>query len=216
MKIASKILLLSIALNLNGSLIFSEENHEKHHPATEKKIAPVKKAQPKKSAHGDHSPKHGGQFFMAPNKFHHLEGVLASASEFRVYFYDDHTKPVPAGTFRDKSKVEVQRIGADGRETGTPLQLPLTVDPAGDFLSAAVPGEMKLPLYFSAWLMFPNQKEPDLFNFSFDKVAETGRMTPSAPSPKMTMYQCPMKDSDPQGKPGKCPKCGMNMEPIKS
>lgn len=32
---------------------------------------------------------------------------------------------------------------------------------------------------------------------------------------KAAMYQCPMKCTAPQNKPGKCPKCGMNMEKVK-
>ena len=31
---------------------------------------------------------------------------------------------------------------------------------------------------------------------------------------KEVFYQCPMKDSPPQSKPGKCPKCGMTLEKV--
>lgn len=210
MKFATKILLISLVFNLSGSFIFADE---KHHPATTNKSEVTKKTAPKKSSHVDHNPKHGGQFFMAPNKFHHLEGVMASATEFRVYFYNNYTKPISAVPFKEGSKMEVQPVGPDGRETGTPLQLAVTADPPGAFLSAAIPSEMKLPLYFTTWLMFPNQKDPDLFNFSFDKVsvsADQGMQKNGVK--KMTMYQCPMQDSEPQDKPGKCPMCGMNLE----
>jgi hypothetical protein len=98
---------------------------------------------------------------------------------------------------------------------GTPLQLAVTADPTGAFLRADIPSEMKLPLYFTTWLMFPNQKEPELFNFNFDKVSVSAQSGQSN-APKMTMYQCPMKDSEPQDKPGKCSKCGMKLEPVKN
>ena len=47
--------------------------------------------------HGDHNPKHGGNFVMAPNNWH-LEATHPAASEFRLYVYDDYSRPfIPKG-----------------------------------------------------------------------------------------------------------------------
>ena len=60
-------------------------------------------AAPEKGAHMDHKAKHGGAFFMALDNVHHLEGILVPPGTFRVYLYDDHTKPLKAEETRQAS-----------------------------------------------------------------------------------------------------------------
>lgn len=208
--------LFGLIFSLCGSFVSAHEDGSDHpeHSSTTSRQAP----------HADHHPKHGGEFFMAPDRFHHLEGVMATPKEFRIYLYDDHTQPISAVPFKEGAKVGVQKVGADGREIGTPVELSVSVDKSGAYLTSSVPAEFVCPLYFTTLLRFPGEQDSDLFNFTFDKVsvsakpddAETHRDMDKPSSEtgvkKMAMYQCPMKDSSPQNKPGKCPKCGMNLE----
>lgn len=120
-----------------------------------------------KSAHADHAPKHGGIFFMAPNRWHHLEGVMASEREFRLYMYNNFTKPIPAQPFLEGSFIEVMNLDANRREFGKPARL--TFEKAEEaYLRAVLPEGFKFPLNVNARVKFEGQEKPLLFNFTFD------------------------------------------------
>ncbi len=71
-------------------------------------------------AHGDHNPRHGGQFFMAEDAWHHMEGTYPSAALFRAFFYDNYTKPMNPKAFSGSVIV----LDKADKELGT---FPLTV-----------------------------------------------------------------------------------------
>lgn len=123
------------------------------------------------SAHADHSPKHGGLLFMASNSWHHLEGVLPKADEFRLYLYNDHTKPISAKPFVEGSYIEATRIDAERKALGEPVKVLLSAAPDGNYLLAVIPSELNLPIDIAVRLKFEGKDRPDLYNFTFDKVS---------------------------------------------
>ena len=115
-------------------------------------------------AHTDHEAKHGGWFFMASDNKHHLEGTLSAGGEFRVYFYDEYTKPIPADKFTAEAKV-----GAKGGTPSDRKSLTISVEPGKAFLTGKVDPSIKLPLSIKAFIDFKDGKKPQVFDFDFDE-----------------------------------------------
>jgi hypothetical protein len=122
-------------------------------------------------AHGDHNPRHGGQFFMASDKWHHIEGTHPQAGLFRMYFYDNFTKPLALkgitgrAIVRDAANKDVATVEMRPSRDGMTLDAPLKVD--------------TLPLKVHARIRFNKTTEEQGFDFTFP---EYSRDVP-APSP---------------------------------
>lgn len=102
-------------------------------------------------AHGDHNPKHGGVLFMAPDGYHHLEGTLDEDGTFRLYFYNDFTKPIDATPFE-------ARIGTTE----------LSPESGGAYLTASVPPPASYPAEVAVEVGFPGTHENTArFDFVF-------------------------------------------------
>ena len=97
---------------------------------------------------------------MAPDRAHHLEGVLLPAGTFKVYLYDDYTRPIQANGFEAVMQV-------DG--PGEVRKLKLLHDSRDGTLSFRdVPVE-SFPVELTVWITFPGSPpRTDLFSFSFE------------------------------------------------
>ncbi len=136
------------------------------------------KAEYKLRPHGNHNPQHGGQFFMAPDNWHHLEGTYPRAGAFRMYLYDDYTRPLA----RAKAKDVQGHVIVNGQT------YPLTLAANGKYLEAKLAG-VNLPAAVEANLKFAPDGKPSVFDFNFDRFSKeptAGAVTTAAAAAKPT------------------------------
>ncbi|MGE3507619.1 MAG: hypothetical protein AB7N65_01880 [Vicinamibacterales bacterium] len=127
-------------------------------------------------AHGDHNPRHGGQFFMAQDAWHHLEGTLQPGGVFRLFFYDNYTKPLDARRFAGRAVTkEVWDPAAKTSQDVEFVDLRPGKDPST--LEAAL-HRVALPARISAKIRFNPKQQPQRFDFLFTE--------PSAEPPART------------------------------
>ena len=102
--------------------------------------------------HGDHNPKHGGNFIMAPNNWH-VEATHPAPAQFRLYVYDEYSRPfIPKGF--------TSHI-VDGDTS-----IPFAPAPGGAFLQARVP-QAALPATIAVKARFENAQPEYRFDFQF-------------------------------------------------
>ena len=102
--------------------------------------------------HGDHNPKHGGNFIMAPNNWH-VEATHPAPSRFRLYVYDVYSRPfIPKGF---TSRIVIG-------ETSIPFRPAV----GGAFLAARLP-QVALPATIVVKARFEDQQPEYRFDFQF-------------------------------------------------
>jgi hypothetical protein len=163
-------------------------------PAVERRIV---------RAHGDHNPRHGGAFFMATDKWHHVEGTYPREGLFRLYMYDNFTQPLDM-----KGIVGRVFLREDGNRELDVTALKLSAD--GKTLEAAVKGG-PLPFKVSAKIKFKPQVPEDRFDFVFPALSVEPASTPSpavltgaakpAPAAPRTANAAPARASAPAAPP---------------
>jgi len=124
-------------------------------------------------AHGNHNPQHGGLFFMASDNTHHLEGTYLPSGVFRMYFYDEFTKPQKLA---DMKNVKATVIVKDSR-TGKDATYPLVR--SGRYLQATI-GKLPLPAEMYANVKFALDGKDNRFDFTFPTYSKEPHTIPTA------------------------------------
>jgi hypothetical protein len=153
--------------------------------------------------HGDHNPRHGGLFFMAPDNWHHIEGAYPAAGQFRVYLYDDYTKPLPLAQGRKvRARVVTKEIFDPAtRITRELSSAPLVLARGGAFLEARIE-PLALPATMTAKISFGGEDKESRFDFSFpvfskDVVTPAVMSQTAPPAPAPAAVPRPAIDSGP-------------------
>jgi hypothetical protein len=122
----------------------------------------------KSLAHGNHNPQYGGQFFMAADYWHHIEGVYPSPGVFRLYLYDDYTKPLA------RARVEAVRARLVTKEDTDPrtfvtkevASVPLAISADGHYLEASTEA-VPLPANLVVQATLTADGKEQRFDFTF-------------------------------------------------
>jgi hypothetical protein len=121
--------------------------------------------------HGNHNPQHGGQFFMAPDNWHHLEGTYPRDRVFRLYLYDDYARALsPADMKRVQARlVTRETFDPATRKTTEIAAFPLRVAGSGAYLEVRLDA-VKLPAEMTAKVKIKPDAPEYRFDFTFQRV----------------------------------------------
>ena len=103
-------------------------------------------------AHMDHTPRHGGTVFMAPDSFHHIEGAYPEEGVFRLYATDNYRESVNMSEWGGRVVLE-EDYDPDTDEFTEVVAFELIPSPDGSFLEAVV-GDLQVPADIIAKVAF--------------------------------------------------------------
>ena len=136
-------------------------------------------------AHMDHTPRHGGIVFMAPDSFHHIEGAYPEPGVFRLYATDNYRDPVDVTLWMGRTVLEEEYDEATD-EFREVVAFPLLPSPDGSYLEAEV-GDIAAPTEVTAKVQFVEDFPEERFDFIFAEFSAEG----GAEIPAFTVADAP-------------------------
>ena len=123
--------------------------------------------------HGNHNPQHGGQFFMAPDNWHHLEGTYPRDRVFRLYLYDDYARPLTPDRLKNvRARVVTKETFDPATRRTTELSaFPLRVVRNLGYLEARV-DRASIPIDLTAKVQFDANAPEYRFDFTFPAIMQ--------------------------------------------
>ena len=123
-------------------------------------------------AHMDHTPRHGGTVFMAPDSFHHIEGAYPEPGVFRLYATDNYREPVDMSGWAGRAVTE-EEYDEDADEFVEVAAFDLVLGPSREYLEARLP-DSGLPMDVTAMVIFQTDFPAERFDFIFAALSSTG------------------------------------------
>ena len=119
-------------------------------------------------AHMDHTPRHGGTVFMAPDSFHHIEGTYPEPGVFRLYASDNYREPVDVSSWTGRAVTE-EAYDEKTDEFTEIAAYDLIASPDGAFLEALIPS-FDVPAEIAAKVIFEEDFPFERFDFIFGRL----------------------------------------------
>ena len=116
----------------------------------------------------DHTSRHGGTVFMAPDGFHHVEGIYPEPGLFRVYATDGNREPVDISGWTGRAVTE-EEYDEQTDEFIEVSGFDLVPSPSGEYLEALIP-DGGVPTEVSARVIFQKDFPAERFDFIFAEL----------------------------------------------
>jgi hypothetical protein len=148
-------------------------------------------------AHGDHNPRHGGQFFMASDKWHHVEATHPRPGILQVYVYDNFTKPMSVKSVTGRA-VTQETFDPQTKQTREHETAPLRPSRDGKILEARV-DVRTLPAKITVKMKFNERLAEERFDFAFDAYSHEPALITAAPNTLTAAQTASATRSEPTG-----------------